>query len=116
MILVLIKMKDSILSAFMMLSKILRESVIIDIIHTNAEELVVLVILDKPQKEITTFFHNGSKYHYHTIIKQPEEEFEGQFECLGENNEKYITFSLSAEKQEDGNATQNNTIKNKICQ
>ena len=50
MILVLIKMKDSILSAFMMLSKILRESVIIDIIHTNAEELVVLVILDKPQK------------------------------------------------------------------
>lgn len=98
MIMVLIKMKYLILFAFMMLSKVLRESVIIDIIDTNAEELVVFVILDKPQKEIITFFHNGSKYDYHTIMKQPEKEFEGQFECMGENNEKYITFSLSAEK------------------
>lgn len=50
MIMALIKMKYLILFAFMMLSQILRESVIIDIIDTNAEELVVFVILDMPQK------------------------------------------------------------------
>ena len=50
MIMALIKMKYLILFAFMMLSQILRESVIIDIIDTNVEELVVFVILDMPQK------------------------------------------------------------------
>ena len=39
-------------------------------------------------------FHNGSTYDYHFIIKQLAEDFKGQFECLGENTEKYITFSV----------------------
>ena len=30
----------------------------------------------------------------HFIIKQLAEDFKGQFECLGENIEKYITFSV----------------------
>ena len=39
-------------------------------------------------------FHNGSTYDYHFIIKELVKEFEGNFECLGENIEKYITFSI----------------------
>ena len=48
----------------------------------------------KIPKEIPVVFHNGSTYDYHFIIKGLAEEFEGEFECLGENTEKYITFSV----------------------
>ena len=41
-------------------------------------------------KEIPVVFHNGSTYDYHFIIKELAKEFNGQFECLGENTEKYI--------------------------
>ena len=34
--------------------------------------------------EIPVVFHNGSNYSYHFIIKELANEFEGQFECLGE--------------------------------
>ena len=44
-------------------------------------------------------FHNGSTYDYHFIIKELVKEFEGNFECLGENTEKYITFSVSIKKK-----------------
>ena len=44
-------------------------------------------------------FHNGSTYDYHFIIKELAEEFEGEFECLGENTEKYITFSVPIKKE-----------------
>ena len=30
----------------------------------------------------------------HFIIEELAEEFKGQFECLGENTEKFITFSV----------------------
>ena len=39
-------------------------------------------------KEISVAIHNGSIYDNHLIIKQLAEEFEGQFESLGENTEK----------------------------
>ena len=48
----------------------------------------------KVPKEIPIVFHNGSTYDYHFIIKELVKEFEGKFECLGENTEKYITFSV----------------------
>ena len=32
------------------------------------------------------------------LIKQLAKEFKGEFECLGENTEKYITFSVPIEK------------------
>ena len=48
----------------------------------------------KIPKEIPVVFHNGSTYDYHFIIRELAEEFEGGFECLGENTEKYITFSV----------------------
>ena len=52
----------------------------------------------KTPKEIPVVFHNGSTYDYHFIIKQLAKEFDGQFECLGENTEKYITFSVPIKK------------------
>ena len=37
---------------------------------------------------------------YHFIIKELAEEFEGEFECLGENTEKHITlFSVLRKKE-----------------
>ena len=46
----------------------------------------------KAPKEIPVVFHNGTTYDYHFIIRELAEEFEGEFQCLGENTEKYITF------------------------
>ena len=53
----------------------------------------------KIPKEILAVFHNGSTYDYHLIIKKLAEEFEGPFECLGENTGKYITFSVPIKKE-----------------
>ena len=50
-------------------------------------------------KEIPIVFHNGSTYNYHFIIKELVKEFEGNFECLDENMEKYITFSAPIKKK-----------------
>ena len=50
-------------------------------------------------KEIPIVFHNGSAYDYHFIIKELVKEFDGHFECLGENTEKYITFSVPLKKE-----------------
>ena len=55
-------------------------------------------------KEIPVVFHNGSNSDYHFIMKQMAEEFEGQFErekCLGENTEKWITFSVPIKKENE---------------
>ena len=53
----------------------------------------------KVAKEIPTVFHNGSTYDYHFIIKELVQEFKDNFECLGENTEKYISFSVSIKKK-----------------
>ena len=52
----------------------------------------------KIPREIHLVFHNGSIYHYHFIIKQLVREFKGNFDCLEENTEKYITFSVAIKK------------------
>ena len=57
----------------------------------------------KIPKEIPVVFHNGSTYDYHFIIKKLAEEFKGNFDCLGENMEKYITFSGPIKKELDNN-------------
>ena len=49
-------------------------------------------------KEIPEVFHNGSTYDYHFIIKELVKEFDGNFECLGENTEKHVTFSVPLKK------------------
>ena len=53
----------------------------------------------KVPKEIPVVFHNGSTYDYHFIIKELAKEFDGNFDCLGENTEKYITFSVPLKKK-----------------
>ena len=53
----------------------------------------------KVPKEIPVVFHNGSTYDYHFIIKELVKEFEGNFDCLGENTEKYVTFSVPLKKK-----------------
>ena len=53
----------------------------------------------KIPKEIPVVFHNSSIYNYHFIIKELAEEFEGEFEYLGENTEKYITVSVPIKKE-----------------
>ena len=53
----------------------------------------------KVPKEIPVVFHNSSIYDYLFIIKELVKEFEGNFDCLGENTEKYITFSVPLKKK-----------------
>ena len=44
----------------------------------------------KTPKETPIVFNND----YHFIINKLAKEFDGQLKCLGENTEKYITFSV----------------------
>ena len=53
------------------------------------------------------------QHDYHFIIKQLRE-FKGYFECLGENTEKYITFSVPIKKVLDNdNDSDENKVKDK---
>ena len=53
----------------------------------------------KTPKEIPIVFHNGSTYDYHFIINKLAKEFGAQLEWIGENTEKYITFSVPISKE-----------------
>ena len=58
--------------------------------------------------DISEVFHRGLDYDYHFIIKELANEFEGQFECIGENKVKCKTFSVPMKKEilktdKDGN-------------
>ena len=59
----------------------------------------------KISKEIPVKIHNGSKYDYHFLIKESAKEFKSEFECLGENTEKYVTFSVPIKKEHDNDKT-----------
>ena len=50
-------------------------------------------------KNIAIAFHNGSNFDYHFIIKELAEEFKKQITCLGENTEKYLTFTVPLENR-----------------
>ena len=50
-------------------------------------------------REIPVIRHNGSSYDYHFTIKGLAEEFNGDFEFLGENKETYISFSVPIKKR-----------------
>ena len=58
----------------------------------------------KVPQEIPVKIHNGSKYDYHFIIKELAKEFKREFECLGENTEKYISFSVPIKKEHDNDS------------
>ena len=57
----------------------------------------------KIPKSIPVVFRNGSRYDFHLIIKQLAHDFDGPFNCLGENTEKYITFSICIFKKTGAN-------------
>ena len=65
-------------------------------------------------KKIPVVFHNVSTYDYHFIIKQLTREFKYYLECLGENTEKYITFSVPIKKvlDKDNDSDNNKNKKN----
>ena len=52
----------------------------------------------KISKETPVIFHNVSVYDYHFTINELAKEFKGQFERLGDNTEKYTTFSVPTNK------------------
>ena len=56
-------------------------------------------------KRNSVVFHNGSTYDYHFIINKLAKEVDGQLECLGENMEKNIAFSVAIKKELDNNKT-----------
>ena len=49
-------------------------------------------------RKIPVLFHNRSVYDYHFKIKYLSRKFKGNFECLGENTEKYISFTVPFKK------------------
>ena len=64
----------------------------------------------KVPKDIPVVIHNA-RYDTRFIIKQLAEEFGGQFECIGENTEKYITFSVPIKKEHDNGKTITHKLK-----
>ena len=69
----------------------------------------------KVPQEIPIKIHNGSKYDYHLIIKELAEEFRGEdFECLGENMETYISFSVPIKKEHNNDSGETITYKIKF--
>ena len=91
-----------------MIIKSIRRSQIIVITQENVEELLIICVIlrYKTPKETPILFHNGSTYDYCLIIKELAKEFESKCKCLGENAEKYITFSVPIKtKLENGKKT-----------
>ena len=58
----------------------------------------------KVPKDIPIIIHNAS-YDTHFIINQLAEEFKGELDCIGENMERYITFSTPIKKKCDDGET-----------
>ena len=52
----------------------------------------------KVPKEISVVFHNGSKYDFHFIINELAKGIDG-ITCIGDDTEKYITFSVPIKKE-----------------
>ena len=66
---------------------------------------IICNLIYKVSQEVPVKIHSGSKYNYHFLTKELAEEFKGQFQCLGENTEKYIALSVSIEKENDNGKT-----------
>ena len=73
--------------------------------------LIICVISDIKHQKTPVVFNNGSNYDYHFIIKELAELFKGQFECLVENTEQYMTLSGTTQKQ---SILHSNNMQNKI--
>ena len=58
----------------------------------------------KVPNNIPVVIHNAS-YDTHFIINQLAKEFKGELDCIGENMEKYVTFSSRIKKKCDDGKT-----------
>ena len=56
------------------------------------------------QNQIPIIIHNAS-YDTHFILNQLAIEFKGEINCIGDNMEKYITFSVRIKKECNNNKT-----------
>ena len=61
-------------------------------------------------KDIPIIIHNAS-YDTHFIINQLAIEFKGELNCIGDNMEKYITFSVTIKKECDNSKTSTHKLK-----
>ena len=57
-------------------------------------------------------FHNGSTYDYRFIIKELAEEFEGEFECLGENIITKIKYKIKFDSYRFMSTSLSNLVSN----
>ena len=64
----------------------------------------------KVPKEIPIIIHNAS-YDTHFILEQLAKEFKGELNCIVDNMEKYITFSVPIEKKYDNGKTVTHKLK-----
>ena len=67
--------------------------------YRGAAHSICNLKFNMPNVVIPVVFHNGSNCDYHYTIKESTNEFEGKFECLGENTGKYKIFSVPIEKE-----------------
>ena len=65
------------------------------------------------QKEILIIAHNAS-YNTHFMLNQLAIEFKGELNCIGDNMEKYITFSVPIKKEVINNNGDKKTITHKL--
>lgn len=69
----------------------------IAIVQLNKEVLhIAMQFRIQYTKKIPVTFHDGSSYQF--TIKVLEKNFEGESRCLGENTDKYKTFSVPIKK------------------
>ena len=68
--------------------------------YRDAAHSICNLKFNVPNK-ILIVFHNVSNYDYHFIMKELANKFEGKFECLGKNTEKYKTFSVPIEEESE---------------
>ena len=60
---------------------------------------IVVIQVNVEMLQIPIVFPNVSNYDYHSNVKELAEELEQQFNCVGENNKKYVTFTVQIEKE-----------------
>ena len=69
----------------------------------NMEALHMISIIYNTKYQKRFLWCSLINHDYHFIIKDLAEELEGQFECLEEITEKYITFSIPIKKEFENN-------------
>ena len=63
------------------------------------------------QRDMPLIIHNGSNYDFHLLIKDLAKEFKSDINCIGENTEKYISFSVPIHNKKIDNETINCNLK-----